>query len=328
MMTITPERPLACWRSEELYNGIKIPCLTIIFKSGGCSWNQCTMCGYCHERYRGYSKEDLIHALRAQLAYAMETFPSDSYEMVKIFTSGSFLDSVEVPPEARDAIGNALRGKIVIAESRVEYVTEETVNAFRETIDTGRWDIPLYIASGLETINDQIREHCIRKGHTYQDYIDSTKRARAAGAGIKTYLMMKPPYLTEAEAKKDMHTSVQEVSKYADMISMNLCTIQSKTPVERLWKKGAYRPPYLWSALEVLIEAPRPISCDPVGGGKIRGPHNCGTCDREIVPAILEYSLSADKGQLQELFEAGCDCKAEWEFVLENEQPWSMPLTR
>ena len=111
------------------------------------------------------------------------------------------------------------------------------------------------------------------------------------------------------------------------MISMNLCTVQNRTDVERLWKQRAYRPPYLWSALKVLIEADVHVMCDPVGGGKRRGPHNCGKCDMEIVDAIREFSLNVDKELLRVYFERGCKCKNEWEFILKEEKPFCMPLT-
>ncbi|MDD1673797.1 MAG: TIGR01210 family radical SAM protein, partial [Methanomicrobiales archaeon] len=45
------EKPAACWRGEEYYSGETRPCLTVIFRSGGCSWGQCLMCGYTHVRY-------------------------------------------------------------------------------------------------------------------------------------------------------------------------------------------------------------------------------------------------------------------------------------
>ncbi len=181
---------------------------------------------------------------------------------------------------------------------------------------------------GLETTNDAIREKSIDKGFTYADFLQAASTAHRAGAGVKAYLMMKPPFLTEAEARDDMLRSIEEVSSVADMISMNLCTVQSRTDVERLWKQNAYRPPYLWSVLDVLIRSPVHVLCDPVGGGQMRGPHNCGACDRPIVKGIGEYSLTGDKELLRVLAEEDCSCKQEWEFVLREERPYCMPLTR
>jgi archaeosine synthase beta-subunit len=70
------------------------------------------------------------------------------------------------------------------------------------------------------------------------------------------------------------------------------------------------------------------VQCDPVGGGKRRGPHNCGECDYEIVDAINEYNRTGNKIHLKRCVDAGCACVEEWKYVLENEEPWCMPLTK
>ncbi len=328
MISDSTQKPLACWPGTELYNGEVIPCLTVIFHTTGCTWNRCRMCGYKFERTRITDRGDKIRALLSQLAWLEAHHPLESFRMVKIFTSGSFFDEEEVPHEAREAIAEAFQGKIVVAESRTEFIHSDIIAPFKEQIDDASGTSALYVAMGLETTNDFIREKCIDKGHTFADFIEAVKNARQAGAGVKTYLMLKPLFLTEREALEDMKRSIAEAGPYSDIISMNLCTVQRRTEVERYWKQGAYRPPYLWSAVDILLSADYFVQSDPVGGGKIRGPHNCGTCDREFVHGISEYSLSGDREILRNLMEQSCACKKEWEHVLEHEEPWCMPLTR
>lgn len=322
------ERPLACWVGKERYAGAVHACLTIIFRTGGCAWNRCRMCGYRHEGYRGAPEPELVRRIQGQMAWVMDRYDPASYEIVKLFTSGSFFDSVEVPERARSSIAEALRGKIIIAETRPEYVDSLSIGGFLDAIDDGSWSQPLSVAMGLETTNDFIREKCIDKGHTFADFIEAADNARNAGAGVKTYLLMKPPFLTEQEALEDMQESIRLCSPYSDMISMNLCTVQTGTEVEYYWKHRAYRPPYLWSVLDVLITAEPHVTCDPVGGGYPRGPHNCGQCDGEILRGIREYSLTGDRELLSALRRVRCGCKREWEFVLSHELPHAMPLTR
>ena len=85
------EKPLASWRGKERYGKEVFECLTIIFRSGGCSYGACRMCSYRHERYHDTSCDALLAHLRAQLAWVMEQYNPADYRMVKIFTSGSFL---------------------------------------------------------------------------------------------------------------------------------------------------------------------------------------------------------------------------------------------
>lgn len=328
MIVETPEKPLASWKGKERHGSEQLDCLTIIFKSGGCSWSKCRMCSYRHERYGKTDCSELLSRLRAQLAWVIRENKPEEYRMVKIFTSGSFFDPVEVPPAFLADVATAFRGKLLIAETRPEYINHETLVPFIEKIDDGSWKTPLYCAIGLETSNDFIREKCINKGFSFSDFTNAASAARSAGAGVKAYLLFKPLFLTEGEATRDMETTIQDILPYADLISMNPCTVQRNTELEYYWKRGAYRPPYLWSVLTLLKNAPVHMTCDPLGGGQKRGPHNCGKCDYELVRGIRDYSLNADRELIAALLETECACKNEWQFVLENERPYCMPLTR
>ena len=322
------EKPLASWRGKERYENDLLECLTIILKSGGCTWSACRMCSYRHERYRAETCTALLDHLRAQLAFVMTEYDPGEYRMVKIFTSGSFFDPREVPPAFLTDVASAFRGKLVIAETRPEFIRDDVLVPFIEALDDGSWKTPLYCAVGLETSNDVIREKCINKGFSFRDFLDAAGRARKAGAGLKAYLLFKPLFLTEQEAVEDMKTSFADTAPVADMISMNTCTVQRNTELEYYWKRGAYRPPYLWSVLTLLAFAPVHVTCDPLGGGQKRGPHNCRTCDYEIVKGIRDYSLSGDRDLVGALLDITCGCRQEWEFVLSEEKPYCMPLTR
>jgi radical SAM enzyme (TIGR01210 family) len=303
-----------------------IPALTIILKTRGCGWNRCLMCGYRHFRY---SRDESSYGdfLRGQLSWTEERFAGQEFRLVKIFTSGSFLDPREVTPAVRAEVLARFRGKEVIAETRPEYVTGEAVGACMEALDAGSGPVSFSVAMGLETSDDGIREKCIDKGFSFGDFVAASRTARLAGAGVKAYLLQKPPFLTEREALEDVVRSVRDTGPHADAISLNPCTVQKGTEVERLWRAGAYRPPYLWSVILALSRAKVPVTCDPVGGGTRRGPHNCPSCDGELVRGIRDYSLSADRTLLEALLAMDWGCKEEWEFVLGAERPWCMPLT-
>jgi radical SAM enzyme (TIGR01210 family) len=317
------ERPAACWEGQDRYGTEILPSLTIILKTSGCRHDRCRMCSYRHERYPG--GEDLVVD---QLRWVQEHYEIQKLAMVKIYTSGSFFDLCEVPAGATRYAAELFAGKLVVTETRPEYVDTGRLEEFISRIDTGVHKTPLTVAIGLETVTDAIREKSIDKGFSWDDFLEAMGKARKAGAGIKAYLLHKPLFLTEAEAKDDMKRSIRTLEGIADAVSMNPCTIQKNTELEYYWQRGAYRPPYLWSVLSVLLSSPYPVTCDPVGAGRSRGPHNCGKCDRGIAEAIRSYNLTADKSLLSAAFEKECACREEWEFVLDQENPWSLPLTR
>jgi archaeosine synthase beta-subunit len=299
------------WAGVDLLNGDIVPSLTVVLTTKGCSWARrdgCTMCGYSIDSNPNTQASDIQKQFNKVVADYGKAF-----KIVKLFTSGSFLDQDEVPIDVRDAILSELRGvKKVIVESRPEYVTPEICE------DIARTNERVEVAIGLETSSDRIRNKCVNKGFSFRDFVRASKAAHAHDFTVKAYLLLKPPFMTEREALEDALQSVRDAAPHADAISLNLCNVQKGTLVEALWNNGLYRPPWLWTAVDVLKRRHETatVICDPVGGGTRRGPHNCGKCDREVVAEIKEFSLSQNSAS----FTASCTDQMLWEFVLEFEE--------
>lgn len=308
-------RPVSIWKSQDLMDGMPVGSLTVILRTVGCRWNRCTMCGYAAEGAPATS-EDLV----AQFEKAMERLSPDD-KVVKIYTSGSFLDPAEMPVLARDEILNRVMAagleKLVI-ESRPEYIALEAVEDCLSRV-------PTEFAIGLETSNDLIRQRIIRKGFSFEDYAEASGLVHDLGGRVKAYLLLKPPFLSEGASIRDALSSARDASKHADVLSLNLCNIQRGTLLERLWERGEYRPPWLWSAVEVLKNISFPVICDPVGAGGRRGPHNCGgDCDKAIAEAIRKHALTQDRGAFDGI---DCDCKSVWKRAVElEEEAFGAPL--
>ncbi|MEM2991231.1 MAG: archaeosine biosynthesis radical SAM protein RaSEA, partial [Halobacteria archaeon] len=243
---------------------------------------------------------------------------SSEVKVVKLFTSGSFLDPLEVPAEARNHILAALGEKIekVIIESRPEFVKQEVVLECRTLVKQ------FEIAIGLETSSDKIRIENINKGFSFEDFIKAAKIARECGAAVKAYLLLKPPFLSERAALEDAIKSIEDAANYVDTISINLCNVQRGTLVQELFLNKSYRPPWLWSAIEALrrgreiLSNEKVLICGPVAAGFKRGPHNCGKCDSAIAASIKEFSLKQDVEIFKNLH---CECIETWKKVLELE---------
>jgi hypothetical protein len=175
------------------------------------------------------------------------------------------------------------------------------------------------VAIGLETSSDFIRKHSINKGFTFRNYVQAAEIAKAHGVALKTYLLLKPPLLSEKQALEDILASVKDASVYSRVFSINLCNVQKGTLVEYLWERGEYRPPWLWSIVEILKRTKKEfpdfiITSDPVAAGAKRGPRNCNKCSRQVADAIKTFSLSQDLNDLEGL---QCDCRHLWEKVLQ-----------
>ena len=131
---------------------------------------------------------------------------------------------------------------------------------------------------------------------------------------LKTYVLIKPPFLTEKQSIENAIDTVDKIKSITDTISFNPTNVQRNTLVNYLWNRRQYRPAWLFSIIEILKESKKiadniRIKCDIAGGGSIRGAHNCKSCDRKFLNAISEFSLSQDESVFNEL---DCDCKEKW----------------
>ena len=314
MTTPKNKTPVASWLDYDFFTEEQKPikCLTVILRTVGCQWRKCTMCGFWHES-ADVTQADIL----AQLERALRTSPGEDF-ILKIFTSGSFLDEREISSGTRIAIAELVNNrqaiKKLIVETRPEFINEEKIGDLKIVEH-------LELAIGLETANDFIRSKYINKGFSFADYKTAAKIVNECEATVKTYLLLKPPFVSEKKAIEDIIKSAALVAPYSSIISLNLCNIQKHTHLEGLWKRRYYRPPWLWSAVETVKEIKKRnenvvVTSDPVGAGHIRGPHNCGKCDMEITEAIKEFNITQNLNVLERLAEIDCECKEVWHTLL------------
>ena len=324
-----PHEPTRVWLDEDNTPGGVYDSLTIILNTGGCRWARaggCTMCGYVAESVEGGSvaHEALMDQIEICLDHEANN-ADEPAELIKIYTSGSFLDEREVGAETRQAIAETFgdRERIVV-ESLPDFVDSEKIADFT---DHG---LAVDIAVGLETATDRVRHDCVNKYFDFADFEAACATAQDAGAGIKAYLLMKPPFLSEAEARDDMVESVRRCAAVdgCHTVSMNPCNVQEYTMVNELFRAGGYRPPWLWSVADVLertVDVDAIVVSDPVGHGSDRGAHNCGECDDRVQKAIKDFDLRQDPTVFEQV---SCDCERTWELVIEEETSYAMPLAR
>ncbi|MFB6092429.1 MAG: archaeosine biosynthesis radical SAM protein RaSEA [Haloquadratum sp.] len=330
-----PHEPTRVWLDEDNTPDGVVRSLTIILNTGGCRWARaggCTMCGYVAESVEGGSvgHEALMDQIDVCLEHETEN-ADEPADLVKIYTSGSFLDEREVGAETRTAIAETFadRERIVV-ESLPDFVDREKIADFT---DRG---LSTDVAIGLETATDRVRHDCINKYFDFTDFEAACAEARAADAaaavdaGIKAYLLLKPPFLSESEAVEDMVSSVRKCAAVdgCHTVSMNPTNVQGYTMVDELFFAGGYRPPWLWSVAAVLertADVDAIVVSDPVGHGSDRGAHNCGECDDRVQTAIKDFDRRQDPSVFEQV---SCECEATWEYVVDEETSYGMPLAR
>lgn len=290
-------KPVSMWREKDRLRGFPEASMVVIFKTTGCSWyrfSSCSMCGYFNDISKNVRVENLKNQIDA-MADAIE-----DTKVLKVFTSGSFLDPQEFPIEARNYFFEKIKGKIekLLVESRTEYITKDNIAYIRD------YGIPIRIAIGLESANDEIMKNSINKGSSFSKFVNAAEIAKELGYELRTYLLFKPLFLSEEESIQDMISSIEKAGKYSTDISVNPMNIQKNTMVEHLWKKGLYRLPRLWSLARILLESRKygvQVVSYPTGGNKDRGIHNDDS-DATLLQLVYDCSLKQDFTELEEYY--------------------------
>ena len=185
------------WKEKELLNGKVANVMVIVLRTPGCYWAKvsgCSMCGYFKETYdAGYDE------IKKQIDEAYKKYEGE--EIVKFFTSGSFLDEKEMPRELQIyAIEKFSKAKKIVIESRPEFI--KNLEWLQGNIE---------VAMGLESANDRVLEYSINKGFRFRAWLKNAKLVKKHGKKLRVYILIKPPFLKEIEAIKDAINSVRPV---------------------------------------------------------------------------------------------------------------------
>ena len=313
-----PSYPSTTFTQPDRLDGEEVTAFVIILRTRGCRWalgGGCTFCGYVNDSFiRKIEPSELV----AQMGNALTEYRGEP--IVKIYTSGSFLDPYEVDEEAQRAIVKQVPTSVkkLNVESQAVDVNDARVKALREALHPGA---KLELGVGLESANKTVARYSVNKEFFLDDFVNASRTAKAHGVTLKCYTMVKPPFLTEEEAIRDCIETARLAGPHSSTVSLNPMNIQKNTLVETLWKRGQYRPPWLWSVVEALVRGKEAcpttvLKSDPVAGGKNRGAHNCGKCDEHVLKAIAAFNVSQDKRVFGEL---SCECRAWWQDQLAAE---------
>ena len=304
-----PREIISTWTEKDLLDGKVVDAWVIIFRTRGCYWahtSGCSMCGYVNDTAVDVSEADLLHQLASVLP------KHKGQPVVKVYTSGNFFDDHELAPDARRAILRELgdRCEKVIVETLSHMIRREQLDDAMTYVDS------LEVAFGLESTNERVLRYGVNKMWGLKEHARAAALVHDAGGTVKTYLLVKPPLLTEREAIEDAVRSGHEADSHSDTISFNPVNVQRDTLVDHMFKRREYRPPWLWSVVEVLErtrDLKAHVKSHPTAGGMRRGAHNCGSCDRRAINAIEEFSLDLRR----DFSELDCACRERWRAELD-----------
>jgi hypothetical protein len=252
-------------------------------------------------------------------------------EHFALLTLGNFFNDTEVSSSLRATLLKPLSKirtlKRVLVESRVQYVNEQKLLAAKLCL---RNDQVLEFAFGYESVSEHIRNKILNKGTKEKDLDHALTLCQKIGIDFAAYVLIKPQTLTEVEGIREAVDTALHIIQKARLYRVRarvefepMFVVHGKI-IETLFNEGKYKPPKLWSIIEVLNQTINALGNDFKKGSLFVGlsdenlsdgryASNCGICDAEVVEAIQQFNGNQS---LKDFSHLSCNCKTEWEDLL------------
>lgn len=300
--------------------------LMIVLKTKGCEYARrtggCAVCGFLNHANQDITSKEIIH----QVDFCLGTLDLSAVEEIDILTLGSFLNDSEVDIETRLAIMKRLSQihhvRRISIESRAEYVTIDKIKILKQALGENKI---LEFGIGLESSSDYLRNTVIKKGLSRQSFEATIAKVNKAGAHLLTYLLVKPPHVSEKEAITDAVQSAAYVFRTAGKygvparVAFEPVFICENTYLEKLYQQAKYRLLNLWSVLEV-IKKTHHMGCIFVGLSDEnlsmdRMPYSCSKCNGSLLHEIENFNKTQDITKINQL---DCQCKYQYLEMIEK----------
>lgn len=166
---------------------------------------------------------------------------------LKLYNAGSFFDPRAIPPEDYAEIARlATPFERVIVECHPRLVGRRC-REFHAMLDG-----ELEVAMGLETVHPDVLPR-LNKQMTTDDFARATRDLRAAGAHVRAFILVRPPFLTDAEGLEWAKRSLE----FAFSVGVGCCSLiptrGGNGAMEDLARQGHFAPPSL-DSLEAALE--------------------------------------------------------------------------
>jgi radical SAM enzyme (TIGR01210 family) len=308
----------------------------VLFMRGtGCTWvsqtGGCTFCGFWDATNFGDKIEDADNMAQVLNVINDDSVDFDHYPIICLYNDGSMLVEDEISFQAVldicEMLAKRPHVRRIVLEAKIVDVTEDKISRLTRVMNSKE----LEVAMGFESADEVVRDLCINK--TFSDAVFRSKMKILSDHGVSfvPLVMVKPPFLTEAQAIRDVVNTLQYLEEFnLQRIDLELATVEEHTIVYDLWQHGLYTTPRLWSVIEILKQRDRlnlktPVFLSPPNYTATAKAYssNCAACNEPVAEALKAYNrLFSDSSIFDSL---DCSCKRDWEETTKQDSP-DVPL--
>lgn len=240
---LDPYQPYACFvEPEHSRHGRVEDVATLFLTNRECPF-RCLMCDLWK-----HTLEDTVPlgAIPAQIDFALSRLPPARH--IKLYNSGNFFDPRAIPHEDHPAIADRVHGFDTVIVENHPRLCGDAGREFRDLLAGPR----LEIALGLETIHPEVLPR-LNKQMTPEDFATAAARLRRDGIDVRAFILLRPPYLSEAEGLEWAVRSIGFAFDNGVNCSAVIPVRGGNGIMEQLYEGGHYRPPSL-ASLEAVLE--------------------------------------------------------------------------
>ncbi len=240
---VDPSRPYAFFVEPERTAAGRVEDVATVFLTNRECPFRCLMCDLWRHTTDAPVAPGMIPA---QIDHALARLPRARH--VKLYNNGNFFDRKAVPPEDHAAVAARVRGfETVIVENHPKLCGDACLR-FRDCLE-GR----LEVALGLETAHPVVLDR-LNKRMTLADFERAVAFLRKNDVDVRTFILLRPPFLTEAEG---VEWAVRSMA-FAFEAGVQCCSVVPTRGgngiMGRLRREGWFTPPSL-ASVEAVMEA-------------------------------------------------------------------------
>ena len=193
------------------------------------SWMGCAVCGHNASSLwkAGISDSEVLDEFEKSITALGAKQPSE----LCLYTSGSFLDSTELPEAVRSQIISRVAKlgwvKSIVVESMPQFVQYDALKGINGALQGKQ----LTISMGLDSSNDLVRSVCFQRHITGERYRTAVAICRDLSIRSVAYLVHGVPFLAIQESIYDTATSIRDAleSFGFDSVSVEPVAMQAGT---------------------------------------------------------------------------------------------------